>query len=82
MKRTITITISFDESTGAVKVTSGAKSAVRKTRSRAKFRRTDAKYTDKRGREWSIYENTEGRKFALRKSKNKTKYRYYLNESK
>lgn len=79
MKKVITITIAVDEATGAVSVTSSNKSTKRK---RKRVRKTALFFKDRNGREWPIYETTDGKRFALRKSKNKSKYKHYLNGGK
>jgi hypothetical protein len=79
MKKVITITISVDEATGAVNVISSSKSTKRK---RKRVRKTPSYFTDRNGREWPIYETIDGKRYAVRKSRNKSKYKHYLNGGK
>lgn len=75
MKKTITITLTISTS-GKVSVSTAGKQ--RKPYAKRRVRKTGTTYTDRWGKEWPIYETKGGRKFAVRKSKNRSKYKHYI----
>jgi hypothetical protein len=75
MKKQITITILLDIS--SAKDISVVTKKVQRRKQKRKVRKTDTNYTDRWGKEWPIYETTNGKLFIVRNGRS-GKYKHYV----